>query len=499
VFGRKHHQPGSDTEFQAFVSGTLRIIFGRCAHQIYSSSSSSIKPVGSAAAMGGGFGARPTYSLPQLLADALADARLALSLLPSLLGAVSSLAFERDAYLLRVLNKDLFGLLFERFCYCTCPRNAAACLGPADDAVAMLEQIHRRAATFAAALQGGGGGAAAAQMRRLREYVLCRLVPQYFSAVARAHPSYPCLLQITTQFVKLLNGHALEACQAAARVVGGGGGGGGGGNLSVPDGAERSEDVRRREVELMALLPAMITVLRNTPAGAVARGDIYSAISSTLATLADMWLLVGASGPTRPEWRQVLTAVAKVLAVEVMFDAFESALPTPNHPLRGRIQSLLPHGHERTAAAQRLGAATEAALRQQTDWAAGLPAAQGRFEMCDCMSPRREAPRRVRAGGAGAVVDMVARQALGALFHAGTLGLDASLAVGGALPRLHRLLTEWRLPVAGGSGVVRTPWYYKPFLERLGPGGAAYLCALRPPASALDFEITTALRCERPL
>lgn len=371
-----------------------------------------------------------------------------------------------------------------------------------------LAQIHGVAKTFASALQAavkeeGQLQASGGSVARLRRFVLVTLVLQYFGAAAAAHPGYPCLLQLATQFVKLLNTHTVAACHAPRRKRGlmtelssaghGGGAGGGGGGGAGPGmsaaAVEAHSETRESELYIL-LVPLLETICGHGQVawllpGKASRGDAYSALKSTLTSLRDIWISQGGHGPCAIDRREVLRTTAKVLSMHCVVDLFEASDPTPNQRQDAAHANLLPTTSEIVAELRRLNAKVRSSVTHTAHggasvWAnfsANLPA----IAMCRCDGPRTEAPRRNPTVSTSKVRKSVAQQALATLLQAATLLPETAAEVGAAIPRLHRVGT---FETARGS--LRAHQSYRAFLVNVGPAGMPYLQMLDPtPLSAL--------------
>ena len=204
-----------------------------------------------------------------------------------------------------------------------------------------LQQINDRAHKFAEALEHLEG-------TRLRAFVVHAFIGQYFGQTLLQHPSFFCLLQLTTLLVKLLSTSATEACGKLTSKTQ---------NLTIlPASAAggitpRADAIERRGAELYWLLCPMMDLLvllphphSNLPE-LRARGDLYMAIKSTVASLRKIWLLVDHRRPRCPHRRSILSAVAKLVALQCIQDVFYAVLPTPNHPSRAASDSYLDLDH----------------------------------------------------------------------------------------------------------------------------------------------------------
>jgi len=289
--------PTVDALYTGFVSEVLKMIMESCARDIYNKAESN-----------------EAYFYPQLMKQLLGEANLLIFALPSVFLSLDKLGFEADTYLSRILKKEVFGLFFERFSYCTCKEHQHACLPSTADASLALPLINIRVTKFAEALEQGGA--------RLRAFVVHALVVQYLGPGLRQEPSFFCLLQLVTLLVKLLNANAVDACaaikaDAGVRVRAAGG--------LTP----RADAMELRGAELYWLVLPMAEVLaalveRTETPRLLARGDLYMAIKSTAASLRKIWLQAGHRGPRCSQRRAVLAALVRFVALHCIHDVFHA-------------------------------------------------------------------------------------------------------------------------------------------------------------------------------
>ena len=488
-----------DGQYRNYINGALTIVLRDCAPQLYRN----VQGVQDSAA-------NRKYFFPRLLEDTLAVSAEALGLLPSLLAALARLKFSTDSYLLRMLKREIFGQLFERFSYapksCSCPGIATVQLHLHHDPLEKLKQIHGVAQTFASALQAaveedgsgdGSGNVGGGSISHLRRFVLVTLVQQYFGAAAATHPGYPCLLQLSTQFVKLLNSYTVAACRPPPRkrelaessnaVAGSASGGSSRGKVLPVPVSMLSQSVAIRESELYILLAPLLEticghgqVMRLGP-GKASRGDAYSALKSTLTSLRDIWIAQGVHGPVTSQRREALRTAAKVLGMHCVVDLFEASDPTPNQRQDAARDKLLPTSNDVLAEVRKLKAEIRSSVTHPmrngnsgSVWAqfsANPPA----IAMCDCDGPRTDAPRRTTTASISKIRGSVAQQALAALLQIATLLPETAAEVASALPQLHQVGT-----FRTARGTLRAHQSYRAFLANVGPAGMPYLHVLNP-------------------